>query len=99
MRLSGFVLAVGLLFALALPVPAFGQQEGAQQPTDPTVAVIRMKVGSAVEAASILDELFNGSGTARKTRIVVIAIPLTNCLFVGATKDDLATIRALLRPL
>ena len=99
MKQPGLLLAVGMLFALALPVPAFGQQENPEHPADPTVDVIRMKVGNAVEAASILDEAFNGSGTARKTRVVVFAIPLTNCLFVRATRDDLAAIRALLRPL
>jgi hypothetical protein len=58
-----------------------------------------MKVGRAVEAAGILDEAFNGSGTARTTRIVVFAIPPGNGLFVRATRDDLVPIRALLRPL
>jgi hypothetical protein len=91
--------AVGLLIALAAPVPAFGSQEKPHQSASPTAEVIRMKVGNAVEAARFLDEAFNGTGLERKARVVVFVIPLTDCLFVEAMKDDLATIRSLLRSL
>jgi hypothetical protein len=61
--------------------------------------VIRLKGSSAPEIACVLDELFNGGGAARKARVVVLALPLTDCLFIVATTADLRTIRKLLRPL
>jgi hypothetical protein len=60
--------------------------------------VIHVKIGSAMELARILDEIYNGSGTTRMNRIVVFAIPLTNCLFARASRNDLAAIRELVKP-
>jgi hypothetical protein len=97
MKQYGLVLAVGLWFASVLPFPASGQEDRPTQPSDSAVDVIDVKISNAVETARILDEAFNGSGKARKARIVVFALPMTNCLVIQATSADLLTIRALLR--
>jgi hypothetical protein len=98
MKQYRFVLAIGLLLALLFRVPAYAQEEQPAPPTDSkTAMIINVKVGSAKETARILDELFNGSGTDHKDRIVVLAIPLTSCLLVKATSADLQEIRHLLR--
>jgi hypothetical protein len=92
-------LTVWLLFACVLPVSESGQEERTVQSTDLNVALIRMKVTSATETARLLDEMYNGSGTARKARIGAYAIPGTNYLFLMGTRIDLLTIRSLIRPL
>jgi hypothetical protein len=97
MKHYGLVLAVGLLFASVLPLPVSGQEDRPTQPSDSAVDVIHLKISSAEATACVLDEVFNGSGKARKARIVVFAIPMTNCLVIQATSADLLAIRALLR--
>jgi hypothetical protein len=98
MKQFGLLLAVGLLFAMVLPVPASGQEDR-PQPMDFKVERICLKAGNSVEAAQILDEWFNNSRTNGKPRIVVLAVPLTNCLLVKATSTDLLIIRRLLKPI
>ena len=99
MRQFGLALVIELLFAMVLPPPASGQEARSRQSTDSRTEIISARAGSAAETARILDELYNGSGTDRKPRIVVFAIPMTNCLFIKATSDDLLAIKVLLRPL
>jgi hypothetical protein len=93
------LLVGGLLLALVLPLPAIGQGEEPAQPADSEAAVIGLSGGSAGETARLLDEMYNGSGTDRRPRVVVHVIPLTNCLLVRGTSVDLLTVRELLRPL
>jgi hypothetical protein len=89
---------VGLVSVAVLTAPASGQGE---QPLPSTgeAAIISVKRGNATEIASLLHDLYNGSGTSREGRVVVFAIPMTNCLFVKATSADVQAIRERLRPL
>ena len=95
----GLALAVGLSFGLIASGSACGQEATSSQPGDLIGEVVPVKFASAAEVARVLDSLFNGSGTDRKTRIEVFVIPLTNWLFVRGTRNDLVTIRELLKPL
>jgi hypothetical protein len=99
MRDFCLALVTGLVLALVLPVAASGQGEQPAQPADSETAVIGVRGHSAGETARLLEEMYNGSETARRPRVVVYVIPLTNCLLVRGTSADLLTIRELLRPL
>jgi hypothetical protein len=60
--------------------------------------IVRLRSGSAVEIAKVLDEALNGRGTAEGTkRARVVADPATNSLLVKANPLDQLTIRRLLR--
>lgn len=65
--------------------------------------VIRLRSASAVEAAKVLDELFNGPpagpgpGRSRQERIRVVADPASNSLLVRAAPLDQLVIRRLVR--
>jgi type II secretory pathway component GspD/PulD (secretin) len=62
--------------------------------------VIRLQHATAVDAARILDEVFNGrpgpGTTPRPTRVQIVAEPITNALLIKASPLDLLTIRRLL---
>jgi hypothetical protein len=88
------VLAVGVWFAVILPCSA--QENRPLGPTDPKGEIMCLEVSRAVDVAPILKEAFNGSGPGRVT---VFAIPMTNCLYVKATRADLLAIRRLLGPM
>jgi hypothetical protein len=98
MRLSRLIFAAGLMLGLASPVPASDPDAASARLPAPTVGVIRVAVGDTARVARELDKAFNESGTGRRTRIILFAIPLTNYLFAVATQSDLFTIRVLLRP-
>jgi hypothetical protein len=94
MKQFGFVLVLQLLFTMFFPVPAFGQEERPIQSTDLTTEILSVGTGSAAEIAGLLHDVYpGGSGT------VVFAVPMTNLLFVKATKEDLFNIKELIRPL
>jgi type II secretory pathway component GspD/PulD (secretin) len=59
--------------------------------------IIRLRSGSAVEIAKLLDEALNGRGTKETERARIVADPATNSLIVKATPLELLTIRRLLR--
>jgi type II secretory pathway component GspD/PulD (secretin) len=61
--------------------------------------IIRLRHASAIEAARILDELFNGRAVPnarRAERVRIVADPSSNALLVRASPLDLLTIRRVL---
>jgi type II secretory pathway component GspD/PulD (secretin) len=70
-------------------------------PQEGGMEVIRLRHANAIEAARILDEVFNGrpgagTGARRIERVRIVAEPITNALLIRAAPLDMQTIRRLL---